>query len=347
MRNTLITRCLCIISVLLSPLVIANDKSLEQRIAALESKTTGKGELWYDNLNFNGLVEVEAGYSSPDAGDSSSDLVVATVALGAEAALTENLSIAVALLYEEDDTDLEVDIATISYTHISNGFSLALGQDYLPFGAYSTALVNDPLTLELGETRETAFVASYESGYFASSLYLFNGDQDKDDRDRLNNIGARITFVSDNVAVGVDYISNLADSDGLQDGYYGFDAGEDVVDGSSIYGGFTFGSAQLFVEHLRALDEFAGDGNNSEPSATQFEISFEAGDFIYAAAYQETDEALFLGLPEERISVGLSTEILGGLGLAVELLRDEDYAIADGGTGDSTDSLVLQFAAEF
>ena len=106
-------------------------------------------------------------------------------------------------------------------------------------------------------------------------------------------------------------------------------------------------TVQLMLEHLRALDELAVDGNNSEPRATQLEIAFAANNFIYGVAYQETDEASFLGLPEERISIGLSTEILSGLDLALELVRDDDYSVADGGTGDSANQLVVQFAAGF
>jgi len=117
--------------------------------------------------------------------------------------------------------------------------------------------------------------------------------------------------------------------------------------GSSLYGEVSLGSVHLALEHLSALDEFAGDGNNSEPTASQFEVSFETGNVTYAVSYQETDDALFLELPEERISVGLSTEILGSLGLGLELTMDDDYSVADGGTGDSTNSVVLQLAAEF
>ena len=184
MKNTRIINCL-FVSTLLSPLAIADGHtSLEQRVEALESKTAGNSELWYDTLTFSGLIEVEASYSDPDEGDSTSDLVVATAELGVEATLTENLSAALVLLHEEDDTDLEVDVATLSYAHSDNGFSFTLGQDYLPFGAYSTALINDPLTLEMGETRETALVTHYEKGQFTGTFYLFNGDQDEDDRNR-------------------------------------------------------------------------------------------------------------------------------------------------------------------
>ena len=348
MKNHSMVRYLVIVATIINPLANADDHTnLEQRIAELESKIALANESWYDALSFSGLIELQAAYTDPDSGDSSSDIIVATAALGIDAILTENLSIALVLLHEEDDTDLEVDVATFSYIHSTNGFSFILGQDYLPFGSYSTTLINDPLTLELGETRETTLVANYENGQFAGAFYVFNGDQDEDDRDQLTDFGARIMFNGDNITIGIDYISNLADSDSLQDGDYGLSSGEDVVDGASIYGQFALESIQIFVEHLSALNEFAIDGNNSEPSATHVELAYAMGAFTYAAAYHETDEALFLALPEERFSLGMSTEVLGGLSLGIELVRDEDYAITDGGTGESTDSIVIQLAAEF
>ena len=338
------------VAFLFSPYTLAdNPQSLEERVTALEAKAVGNGELWYNTLTFSGLMEMETTYTHPDSGHSSVDMVVATVELGLATQLTEDLSAELALLHEEDDTDLEVDRATISYnqSHDQQAFAFTMGQDYVPFGSYTTALVNDPLTLEIGETRETAFTVNYENGPFAGAFYLFNGDQDEDERDWLNNFGGRITLTNNNLTLGADYTSNLADADSLQDNDYGYSTGEDVVAGFTLYGQAVIDKVQLAIEHLGALDNFAGDGNNSQPAATQVEVSFEAGDFTYAIAYQQTDEALFLELPEARISLGLSTEVLGGLGLGLELTVDDDYAIADGGTGDTTNSVVLQLAAEF
>lgn len=323
-----------------------NHQSLEKRVAALESSLLQSGQMWSDSLTFSGLIEVDASYVDPDSGDSTSDLVVSTVDLGVNASLTENLSVAMLFEYG-DNSNFQVDIATLAYTYDNSGLSFSLGQDYVPFGGYSTVLISDPLTLAIGETRETALIVNYEVGQFSSAFYVFNGDQDEDGRDQLNNFGARIAFANDNFTLGVDYISNLADSDSLQDGDYGYSAGADVVAGASVYTEITISSVKLVLEHLRALDELAVDGDDSEPQATQFELSFAVNNFTYGIAYQETDEAQFLGLPEERISIGFNTEIAAGLDLRVELLRDDDYSVADGGTGDTTNQLVVRLAAGF
>jgi hypothetical protein len=118
--------CLFIAASLLSPLDTAgDDKKLEQRIAALEVKAIEESELWSGALKFSGVIEVDARYMDEYSDDSSSDLVISTAELGGDATLTENLSATLVLLYEEE-ANLEVDIATISYTHSTHGFSLTL-----------------------------------------------------------------------------------------------------------------------------------------------------------------------------------------------------------------------------
>lgn len=316
----------------------------EERIEKLESKNDAFE--WLDKVTFSGLIEVEASYNDPDSGSSDSDIVVATVELGIEAEITDNIAANILFLYEEDETDLEVDIATISYKLNDTGFSFLAGQDYVPFGSFETHQINDTLVLEIGETRETILAASYESGLFSGSVYAFNGEQDEGDRNTIQSFGARVGLSNDHFAVGADYISNLGDSDSLEDNEFNIED-EDAVDGVSIHASARLSNVTLLAEYLTALDEFAGDGADSEPEAFQLEAAIEVGAFTYALTYEETDEALFLELPEERISFGVSTEIFGGIGLGVQFFRDSDYSTSDGGSGDDVNSIVLQLAAEF
>lgn len=322
-------------SIIMGPYTFAADQTIEQRVSALEAKTEGNNQ--GNQLTFSGVIEVEASYSDPDSGDSESDLVVATAELGAEGAITDQLSATLTLLYEEDEGSVDVDIATMSYV-FNNGFSIVLGQEYVPFGSYGTELVNDTLALALGETRETGLMVQYEQGGFNSAVYVFNGDNDENQEQEINDYGARISFSHNSFTVGGDYISNLGDSDGLTDAI-DYTAQKNAISGGSFFAELHFGPVSIFAEHLSALDEYTPE--NSEPSASQLEMAYSLGEFTYAVSYQETDEANFLGLSEERVSVGFNTEILGGLGLGIELGRDEDYA------GDTTTNFVLQLAAEF
>ena len=353
MNKTFLISSLLLSSMAVSPLTLSDEKheiaNLKQRLAVLENAKASERETesWSKNITVSGVLEFEASYEDSDSDSASSDLVVATAELGVDAAVTDQISALVTLLYEEDGDGVEVDIASASYSPADSGFSFLLGQDYLPFGAYETALVNDPLSLDIGEARETTFIVNYENDAFNGAFYIFNGDQDEDGKDRLVNYGARLAVANDTFSIGLDYLSNLADSDGLQEKDFGYKTGAGVVDGVSVYGSINVGAMTIMAEHLSALDDFGADGKGSEPSASQFEVAVGAGDFTYAISYQQTDESKFIDLPEERLSVGFSTEIFGGISLGVQLQQDEDYSAANGGSGDTTNAAVIQLAAEF
>jgi hypothetical protein len=124
----------------------AEIEMLKKRIQSLEEGVAQQSPAVSiaQQVSFYGVVEFEASYSSDD--ETGSDFVVATVDLGLEADLTEGVKANVSVLYEEDDTDLEIDIATISFESLAGTNSaLILGQDYLPFGSFETYMVNDTL----------------------------------------------------------------------------------------------------------------------------------------------------------------------------------------------------------
>lgn len=70
-------------------------------------------------------------------------------------------------------------------------------------------------------------------------------------------------------------------------------------------------------------------------------------DSLVALAYQGSDEALALELPKERWLVGWSVEILDNTSLAFEWSHDIDYDRSEGGSGDSTDTLLAKLAVAF
>lgn len=131
------------------------------------------------SIAFDGLIEIEASHSSPYVGGSSSDIIVATAELGASVKVNDQVSAGISLLYEEDDTDLEVDVAILTYSPADANWSITAGQLYVPFGSYQTNMVSDPLTLEIGETRETVAQLDIESASITAAIYLFNGTNKK------------------------------------------------------------------------------------------------------------------------------------------------------------------------
>lgn len=316
------------------------------RTAAQVMLMSGFAVTAYAQVEVTGLVEVELGASSTDT-ENTSDINVATVEVGLGAELSENASAQVVLLYEENDTPIEVDVAILTFDLPGSAFTFTLGQDYLPFGQYHTALVSDPLSLEIGETRETSVVLLYEQDLIHGAVYVFNGDQDQDGKDQVNNFGVRFGVASNQMAFGLDYASNIADSDGLQDRNFGYAAGADPVAGASVYGLVQFGEVTVSAEHLTVLDPLLVDGAGTEPAASNVELSLMSGDYTVGLAFETTDEAAFLELPENRIRLGMAKTLFEGTSLGIELSQDDDYAVADGGTGGDSTNFVVQLAAEF
>lgn len=285
-------------------------------------------------VEYAGLVEIEA-----FTGEDASDITVATVELGTEVKLNEPFSGVVALLYEEDETDIEIDVATVVYD-LNEQASITGGQDYMPFGVFNSHMIAEPLTQELAETRATAVKADFATGPLVASLYTFNGPHVDEG---LDNWGATLAFESERLAVSLGYIANLGDSDTL--------AAETIADevpGVSIGAGLLLGNFTLIGEYLTAQDEFQpGDGNTdhvftaaSEPEAYQIEAAYLVGPTSFAASLQQTKDATDLGLPEKRTSLGVSHDLYANTHIALEWAADEAY------TGEDSDTITIQLAVE-
>jgi uncharacterized coiled-coil protein SlyX len=352
-------------------------KRLEEAIE--EKRTAGDG--WFENIEIAGLIEVEATYVEPFEGSSESDIVLATFELGIASQVTRWVEVAASLLYEEDDTDLEVDLAfiTIANQDVTPVFFTA-GQFYVPFGAYETNLVSDPLTLEIGESRETAAQLGFVYQGFSGSVYGFNGDNKVKGNSRIDSWGVNLAYAyeSDTLtfAAGAGYINDLGDSDTLQDSvsdnrnarFEELVEGEDpaadtfstdprdrtggwTVNAAVVYGNFNF-----IGEYLSATDNFDVDSlsfrdKGAKPSAWNIELGYAFQVFgkenVVAAAYQGTDEALALELPKERWLLGWSVGIFDNTALSFEYSYNTDYSKSDGGTGESANAFVAQLAVEF
>ncbi len=322
-------------------------------------------------ISFGGAVEVEAVFgetvteiNNQAAVVDQSDIAVATVELGLDATINDKTSATVTLLYEEDDTDLEVDVATIT-RQLGNGFYLTAGQTYVPFGAYETNLVSDPLTLEIGETRETVAQIGFEADNgFSGSVYIFNGDTietstDAKGDDTIENAGLNLGYATSmgnhELSFGLGYINNIADSDAIT-GYLDNNTVIDsYVSGTVIHASYVNGPFNAIVEFLNSdqfkAAEMSFKGQGAEPSAFNIEVGygFDLGGkaAVVALAFQGTDEAIDLELPEQRILLGLSMDIDENNSVGFEYSSDEDYATTDGGTGLDISNLTVQWAVSF
>jgi len=175
-------------------------------------------------------------------------------------------------------------------------------------------------------------------------------------------LGYAQEYENSSFAINLGYINDIGDSDSLQDVIQdNIDAAgvdySDQVAGISIDGIFTYGPFNVIAEYIMATDDFEANElsfgtGGAEPEAFNIEVGYSfnvRGIPITAAlAYQGTDEAVALELPEERIVGALSAEIFDGTALSFEWAHDDDYSNSDGGTGGSGgDTITSQLAVEF
>lgn len=332
--------------------VVALAATLEERVAALEqAKAEATGGL-AERLTFSGVIEVEATYESlnlRDANDeAASDLALATAQLGVEAALTEQVGATLVFLYEEeDDAVIDVDEATINY--VRGPWSARVGRQYVPFGAFPSAFISDPVTLDLGETRETAVLLGYAREWFGLAAWAANGDAEAyDGVGHINDWGASITLnPAEFVELGASVLSDFADTDAELVANY-----QKRVPGWSAYAVVGLGPVALSGEVLGAVGAFHendldedGDGSGDQPLAWNLEVAWEALEAITLAARVEGSAEL-LGAPEIQYGVCASWGPWEHVSLSAEYLHGEfDKDFGDG--VDSRDLVTTQLAVEF
>lgn len=334
--------------------VSAQDKAIVEKDKQI-ARLTG-GDKWFEAVEIGGVIDLRGIVTSPPEGDNETDLVVDSVELGIGAQVSDWVNGEVVLLWEQGE-GLDVDTATVTIGPPEGAWSITGGQLYVPFGVFETNLISDPLTLDIGETRQTAFQLDGSAGALSGSVFVFKGDNMEDGDNLIQGFGfaAGYSVETDSFELGLNlsYTNDLGDSDGLEvEGAEGYDR----VAGISASAMLTIGSVSVLGEYLGAMDTFGADyvafgDYGAKPSAWTVEAAYGfdlAGkEATLAASYQTTDEALALELPKKRYLVGLSAEVMDGLSLGFEWARDTDYGADEGGSGENTDNFTVQLAAEF
>lgn len=314
------------------------------------------------NIEFHGLVEVEATSGEDQTGTDGSDITLATVELGVDFSVFNNwVSGSVVALYEDNDTDdLEIDQAFITIGNTEEyPLYLSAGRMYVPFGNFETNLISDPLTLEIGETREDAIHFGFEKSGWYGSAYVFNGDMDETGDDEIENYGSnfgyKIEHEDASFDVGVSWVNSIGDSDGLEDTVTG--PLEDYVAAYGLHAVYRNGPWSFIGEVISATENFQAaelpwKSRGAEPSAYNLEVGYDFEAFAgresnVAFSIQGTDESVALELPEKKLLAGFNIEIYKYTVLAFEFAHAEDYSINDGGTGKDGNAVTLQLAVEF
>lgn len=262
-------------------------------------------------LEIAGAVEVEINSGKDHTAAKGSDIALATVEIGIDAQINDNVNAHILMLHEDDSTvspTIDEGVITITSGKDPSAYKnqghhrpgsplnqnpeaselfvyLSAGRMYVPFGNFESNMISDPLTLELGETQEAAVQVGFATGSFQASVYAFNGEADKTgvDNNVVDDFGISLSYTmktgSMELDLGVDYINNMAETDTLQDALL---AGPNVTEhtaGMALHAIINMDALTVIVEHIAASDDFNTtdidfNGVKASPSASNIEIAY-------------------------------------------------------------------------
>ncbi len=329
-----------------------------------QQEAEGRAQKINEYVTLFGLIEGEAVFGEDFEGNSFSEFNVATVELGFDVQMSEWAVGHILAMYEGgDDDDLFIDEANIWLGNYEKyPLLLTAGKFYMPFGNFETNMIQDPLTLEIGEINDYGAAIGIEHSGLYGAVFGYNGLKETGSSETISGFGlmAGYTYEYEEMTLetGISWVNNIADSGGISDALdaNGFDTVIDHVGGLSVNILGSYGPFSLLGEYTTSLDSFAPieigfDGSGAEPKAWSVEFGYSTELFgkesVFAIGYQGTDEALELGLPESRIIGTASFVILNGTTVSFEYFHDEDYSLADGGTGENAGTFTTQLAYEF
>lgn len=332
---------------------------------AQDAKQASPKSLVPDYLSIGGLVEVEGTSTEAFDRSNSSDITLATVEAFIDARPSEYVMGHILFLYEDEGTTETVEVdegyAILGNTEKFPIFAQA-GKWPMPFGNFDTDMSSDPLTLELGETKEKAALVGAEWNGFSFSGYIFNGDTRKTaESNHVDQFGfaagysGKVSGVE--FTVGGGYINNISDSDNITTGLGGRSGGlANYVPGIDLHGsfaiaGFTVRTAYMTATRAFQAGELAFNGAGADIAAWHTEAAYTTSilnrDVTFAFTVQGTEEALALGLAERRIGGAVTVGVFDHAAVTLEYVHDEDYGTAEGGTGNTGHTATVKLAVDF
>jgi hypothetical protein len=293
--------------------------------------------------------------------------------LTVEADVHEWVNGAITLLYEDatfgDDTSVDLDGGTVTIGNLEKfPLYLTAGKIYVPFGALLThfpddPLIDQPLTLLLGETNEKAALVGLEHRGFSISGYAFNGDMDETEgENHVKSYGfdGHYEFAHERgleLLVGAAYTSNLADADSVTDELQGAGVNtlRDHVGGFNAYMHVGYGKMFFDAEYMTATEDFqpnelaTGSGKGAQPAVWNFEAGYNwdwGRNLEIAFKYAGSDESENLGFPEDRYGLCLNQEIFESVIASLAFLHDK-FGENDRDGRDDRNVVFGQIAVEF
>jgi len=240
-----------------------------------------------------------------------------------------------------------------------------IGQMYSPFGQYTNSMVSTPVTTSMMQIRTPTAILGFTKGNFMASAFTYEGSETSGGTPMFKQGGANAGYkfaFSDTKSLnfGVGYVTNVADSQGMQGtgyastdnqfGGFGSSVGTDnlvhSVGGGDVNATAILGPVTMLAEYISSLEAFSPvdlsfDNGAAKPVAQHYEIDYLLP-FIpnkYATtlgvSYDHTEEALALNLEKNQYAIFLNTSLFRETVESIEYNFQQDYSSNDTANGNS------------
>lgn len=277
-----------------------------------------------------------------------------------------------------ENSNIYLDNAFLSFGNLdSTPWRATIGQLDVPFGLYNSFLVSDPLNEILFKTKARPLLVGYGvpgNPGFAASAYVFNGATregkieadpsgvgtvaSRAQSDEINRYGLDASYAFPlgqvQTVLGVSYINNVADSEGMQNTaggtFEGFDANSGAqvlahtVPGVDARAQLSYSQYTLIGEYTTAIQDFnaanlAFNYHGAKPSDYHLEGAYSFNLFngkptTFAVGYDHSYEALALNIPAQQIAAALNVSFIRNTLASLELRHQINYGSGDTASGN-------------
>jgi len=243
---------------------------------------------------------------------------------------------------------------------------LTVGRMYVPFGRYASNMVTEPYTQDIGRTRADAVEIGYQQkgkNALHAEVYTYEGHTrfqpfgGKYSTQYGADAGYQYNLGDVSGEFGASYISNLADSNGIQGTIFNNAATfqSQNIPAVDVYGSIAYKQFNLLGEYITALKRFdpkafAYESQGAKPSGFNTELSYNFKSFNHpssiAVGYSRTNQAVAMGLPKNSYRVVYNINIWKNTNLALEFRHDVNYSVQEGspyGAHQSSNAITAQF----
>lgn len=366
-----------------APSILQDEAMLSSRYQTdMLAKKDGYSEDDTPHMILSGIVESQASYNKPYTGSHSSNLDLTDAELDAYVMMSKWVSGLMNFAYNNgieqyEGVNQSRSSAANSRVYINKAFVTfgnfayspwfaSLGQMYMPFGRYSSAMVGKPMTRLLFRTKARAFEAGYHqanNGPYGEA-FVFRGDAGVGSSSNVNNGGADAGYQFSqgmlSLDVGASYINNIANADGMQDNgntndanFRGFGFGTDTlahrVPGVDVHTTFGVGNFDFLAEYTTATTEFSQadatyNAHGAKPSAYNLEgvYTFQTGNMpsSFALGMGGTSQALAFALPKTTYAATYNLSIWEDTVLSFEARRNKNYDSGTTATGYGNSAVI-------